>query len=245
MAMAVMVTTRLWLGGVCSPSRDRKLIDEVIGFIYRCALPSPMLPLLIAVDGLVSYVGAVQRAFRSPQWTGHRGGPRLVPWPGVVIGQVVKHYVYEGGKRAGLEVSRRLAQGTQEQLEALIEQTQGWGVLNTAFIERLNATFRARLASLGRRTRSLTRRKEALHSGMYLVGTIYNFCSYHASLLSEQGVRRTPAMAAGITDHRWTLWELLWHRVPEQVALTPNIHAPTPQLRLLSHSSQPQQELAA
>ncbi|MBF6613852.1 MAG: IS1 family transposase [Chloroflexi bacterium] len=247
MAMALMVTTRLWLGGVCSPSRNRELIEGVVSFIYRCALPSPLLPLLIAVDGLASYVGAVQRAFRSPVYTGHRGRPRLVPWEGVVIGQVVKQYVWEGGKRVGLEVSRRLAQGTWEQLGTLIERTQGWGVLNTAYIERLNATFRARLACLTRRTRNLARSANtgSLHAGMYLVGTVYNFCCYHQSLLSERGVKRTPAMAAGITDHRWSLWELLWYRVPEQVAPTPTVRAPAPQLRLLSRSPQPQQELAA
>lgn len=120
----------------------------------------------------------------------------------------MKRYIWGEGKRVGLEVTRRLAQGTEAQLAALIEQTQGWGVLNTAFIERLNATFRARLACLGRRTRNLTRKQESLHSSMYLeslhssmylVGTVYNFCTYHTSLLSEAGLRRTPAMAAGIT----------------------------------------------
>lgn len=209
-----------------------------------CALPSPLRPLLIAVDGLASYVGAVQRAFRSPLHTGKQGRPRLVPWEGVVIGQVVKQYVWEGGKRAGLEIVRRLAQGTEAQLGALIERTQGWGVLNTAYIERFNATFRARLAALGRRTRNLTRRVEALHSAMYLVGTIYNFCTYHTSLLSERGMKRTPAMAAGITDHRWTLWELLWHRVPDTVPI-PSVRAPAPHLRLLPQKLGTQKPLVA
>src|SRR5215210_7988270 len=247
MAMALMVTTRLWLGGVCSPSRNRALIDQVVGFIYRCALSSPMFPLLIAVDGLASYVGAVQRAFRTPQPTSHRGRPRLVPWEGVVIGQVVKQYIYEGGKRVGLEVSRRLAQGTEAQLHTLIERTQGWGVLNTAYIERLNATFRSRLAALARRTLNLARSggTDSLHAGMYLVGTVYNFCCYHQSLLSERGVKRTPAMAASITDHRWSLWELLWHRVPEHSDLAPTAHEPPTRLRLLPRLSPPHQSLAA
>jgi hypothetical protein len=248
MAMALMVTTRLWLGGVCSPTRSRKLIEQVVSFIYRCALPSPLLPLLIAVDGLASYVGAltgaVQRAFRTRQRTDHRGRPHLVPWPGVVIGQVVKQYVWEGDRRVGMEVSRRLAQGTEAQLEALIEQTQGWGVLNTAFIERLNATFRARLACLGRRTRNLTCRVASLHSAMYLAGTVYNFCKYHQSLLSEQGVRQTPAMADCITDHRWSLWELLWYRVSD-VAPTPSVRAPAPQLTPISFPLRAATRLAA
>ncbi len=60
----------------------------------------------------------------------------------------------------------------------------------------------------------LVHRKEVLHASMYLVGAVYNFCTYHASLTTKDGDRRTPAMAAGITTHRWTISELLHHRVP-------------------------------
>ncbi len=194
MAMALMVSTRLWLGGVRSPSHNRALIEQVVSFINRCALPGPLLPLFTAVDGLASHVGAVQRAFGTPVQTNHRGRPHLAPWQRVVIGPMVKQYVRERDKRVALEISRRLAQGPEAQLEALIERTQGWGVLNTAFIERLNATFRSRPACLARRTRQLTRAERNLHASMYLVDTPYNFCTYHASLLSEQGEKRTPAM---------------------------------------------------
>ena len=98
-------------------------------------------------------------------------------------------------------------------MRGLLTLTQGGGVLNTAYIERLNATFRARLAALARRTRALLRRKPLLRAGMYLVGTVYNFCTFHASLTQDR-LRRTPAMAAGITDHCWSVAELLWHRIP-------------------------------
>ena len=57
---------------------------------------------------------------------------------------------------------------------------------------------------------------------MYLVGTVYNFCTYHKSLRvslhlpggRRRWLRRTPAIAAGITDHLWTVEELLLFRVP-------------------------------
>lgn len=95
----------------------------------------------------------------------------------------------------------------------LLEQTPGCQVLNTAYIERLNGTFRARRAPLARRTHHLLHRKEMLHSGMYLVGTLYNFCTVHASL-GLGGAQRTPAMAARLTVHCWSVEELLWRRVP-------------------------------
>ncbi len=60
---------------------------------------------------------------------------------------------------------------------ALLERSQGGQQLNTAFIERLNATFCSRLATLGRRTRSLARLDETLQAGMYLVGSVYNSCT--------------------------------------------------------------------
>ncbi|HEX9439610.1 MAG TPA: hypothetical protein VF909_08010, partial [Roseiflexaceae bacterium] len=75
-------------------------------------------------------------------------------------------------------------------------------------------TFRARLAPLVRRTRALARLPETLTHGMQLVGTSYNFCTLHTSLTTREGMRQTPAMAAGITDHWWSLSELLSYRVP-------------------------------
>ena len=80
-------------------------------------------------------------------------------------------------------------------------------MINTAYIERLNATFRERLAPLARRCRALARHTLTLHEGMFVVGTVYNFCTPHESL--SHAHKTTPAMAAGITDHCWTMHELL------------------------------------
>jgi hypothetical protein len=89
------------------------------------------------------------------------------------------------------------------------------GTIQTAYIERLSRTFRARLAALARRTWGLGRtvaRLEAagaLWAG-WLVGTVYNLCTPHRSLAQGE----TPAMAAGISDHVWSIDELLHYRVP-------------------------------
>jgi hypothetical protein len=105
--------------------------------------------------------------------------------------------------------------GTWDAAWALLAQTQAAGVLNMAYIERLNGTFRQHLASLGRRTRHVARRQASVRRGMFLVGKVYNFCTDHQSLtLASSGRRRTPAMAAGLTDHRWSVEELLAYQVP-------------------------------
>src|SRR5207244_12619467 len=64
--------------------------------------------------------------------------------------------------------------------------TRGGTQINTAYIERLNATFRAALAPLTRRGRRLAHGTALLTSGMWLVGTAYNFCWTHESLRSEE-----------------------------------------------------------
>lgn len=205
MAMAMMVSTRLWLGGAVSPHRDRALIARVVALVAACAQWGP---LLFVTDGLSTYIDVVRKAFRTRQ-PGAVGRPRLVPWPDLAIAQVVKQYA----GRAVTGTVHRLVQGTTQLFLTLLWQTPGCQVLNTAYIERLNGTFRSRLAVLGRRTRRSARRAATVVQGMYLVGTIYNFCTTHDSLTRDDRCRQTPAMAAGITDHVWSVSELLHYRV--------------------------------
>ena len=96
----------------------------------------------------------------------------------------------------------------------LLWSTPGCQVLNTASSERLNGTFRSCLVALGRRTRRSARCAAAIVHGMYWIGTRYNFCTVHTSLRTADRGPQTPAMAAGITDHVWTVDELLHYQVP-------------------------------
>jgi transposase-like protein len=164
MAFAIWVPTRLWMGGVVSPKRDLDLIQSLADKVRQMAVCRP---LLLAVDGLASYVSAFRNAFRSkfPRQYGETGRCKMVSWPNIAIVQVVKQRV-EGV----LNVERRIVQGTKDMVAQLIQKTQGQGVINTAFIERLNATFRQRISPLTRRTRNLAQQAETLVAGMYLVG---------------------------------------------------------------------------
>ena len=215
MALAMMVSTRLWVGGVISLRRDKALIQALVAQVRQVALCRP---LLVAVDGLSSYVSAFQEAFRTklPRY-GQLGRAKLRAWEEVAIVQVVKQRL-----KGRLTIDRRIVQGTQTMVAQLIQLSQGVGGINTAFIERLNATFRQRLAGLARRTRNLARHPETLQAGMYVVGCLYNFCTYHDSLAvpfllahgGQRWLRRTPAIAAGLTDHYWSVEELFNFRVP-------------------------------
>jgi transposase-like protein len=224
MAMALQVPTRLWLGGVLSVHRDQKLIEALAQKVKACAAFGAI---LLVTDGLASYVTAWKRAFRTPLYTGKRGRPALLAWPQVVIGQVIKRH---RAKRL-VEVEARLVQGEETQRQALSLPEQK---LHSSYIERLNATFRARLHGLVRRGRALYRQQPTLQAGMYLVGTFYNFCTFHHSLRQEQSegrckwVERTPAMAAGITDHLWSNQELLTYKIAPPPYVPPKRRGPKP-----------------
>ena len=119
-------------------------------------------------------------------------------------------------------VIRRVVWGTSQQVKTLIEQTQSTTAAHVNYIERLNGTFRAGLAVLVRRGRGVARRLQTLEGAMYLMGSVYNFCTPHQSLRRvlhspnhrRRWVETTPAMAAGITEHVWTVEQLLGYQVP-------------------------------
>jgi transposase-like protein len=214
MAMAMAVPSRLWLGGVISRHRDGKLITAVVRLVRSCARS---LAILVCVDGLASYVTAFVKGFRHKLPRDGRGGrPRLLVEPGLLIGQVIKRY---SGRRL-VDVTRRVARGSAEAVAAVLARTGTGTGINTSYIERLNATFRGRWTPLVRRGRALVREAGA-QAGMWLVGCAYNFCWEHDSLrvtapadAGRQWSGRTPAMAAGLTDHRWELREVLGERQP-------------------------------
>jgi hypothetical protein len=163
MAMALAVPSRLWRGGVIRSQRDVVLITTLLPRVRTCART---LAMLVCVDGLASDITACLRVFRYPVRTGRRGRPRLVREAGLLWGQVVKRYV----QRRVMSVERRVVRGTAEAMAAGLAATGSGTGLNTASIERRNATFRASLAPLVRRGRAIAHPETRRTAGMYLVG---------------------------------------------------------------------------
>lgn len=118
-----------------------------------------------------------------------------------------------------VEITRKLVpRNAGASAEALFSASCGGTVLNTAFIERLNG-----------KCRHAARRLTALESGMWLLDCTYNLYWPHHELsrreASAQGKRGevllTPAIASGLTDHIWSIWELLSYRVASPPWLAP------------------------
>jgi hypothetical protein len=145
-----------------------------------------------------------------------------MPLPELRYAQVVKTY----RRRRLVRVSHRVIFGTREVVKQALA-APGWQI-NTAFIERLHVTIRQHVAAVGRHVMTLWKGEDGLRHQLALYQLYDNFCLPHASLRqplpepepthghgsAKHWRPRTPAMAAGLTDHVWTLREVLLFRVP-------------------------------
>jgi transposase-like protein len=213
MGLAMMVSSRLWLAGVVSQRRDSALADGLLRQVRRCC--QTVCELLICTDGWAAYPNSIRRAFREKiKRTAGRGRCALAVWPELHIGTVIKRTVKSHLK----EVIRQMTHGSLAQALKLLGRSNGGTMLNTSFIERLNGTMRERLAALTRKCRHASSKLHALHTGMYLIGGTYNFCWPHHELSKSVekggfGTPCTPAMASGLTDHIWSVFELVTYKI--------------------------------
>jgi hypothetical protein len=123
-------------------------------------------------------------------------------------------------------VKPRVVFGTREAVQHILAVCGRQ--INTSYVERLNLDIRQRVAAVGRRVNTLCQGEDGLQQQLVVYHAYHNFVLPHASLrqalpapLPTNGTGsathwrpRTPAMAAGLTDHIWTLRELLLFRVP-------------------------------
>ena len=246
MGMAIMVGTRLWLGGVVSEKRNRGLADQLLGMVRTCARTG--CALLVITDGWAAYPNAIQRAFRSKVLrAGQPGRCHLQIWDNLGIATLVKHTgcpLGQAGKQL-FQVTRHIVRGTAEFVAQQLTLSHGGVLIHTAYIERLNATFRQRLALLTRRSRQAATHIATLHTAMFLLGTTYNFCSVHHSLRQPnfdnpalpRWSQQTPAMASGLTNHVWSILELLSFKVAPTPFLPPKRRGRPKKLALTSSTT--------
>ncbi len=198
-------------------------------FVHQVAqILAPDCAPLFLTDGFREYMTALLTHYG--QWvqlprrqaTGPAPKPRWIPLPQLLYAQVVKTV----RRRRLVDVKHRVVFGTLEAVNHVLAPL-GWQI-NTAFVERINLTIRQHVAAVGRRVSTLCKGEDGLRQQLALYHTYYNFCLPHTSLrlplpqpeatygtgTAKRWQPRTPAMAAGLTDHVWTLREVLLFRVP-------------------------------
>ena len=136
----------------------------------------------VSTDGFAPYPDAIRRAFGKE----------------VDYGQIIKVYgTYSFGER------RYSTSGVIAAPKHEMEGRPDRNLISTSYVERLNASTRLFMRRMTRLTLAFSRKYENFGAAMALHFAYYNFCRIHKTL------RVTPAMEAGITDHVWTIQELL------------------------------------
>jgi IS1 family transposase len=207
-------------------TRTLAMAQRVVHQLVQVLAPG-CVPLFLT-DGFKEYRTAILTHFghwmqrERRQDKGRLPKPRWMPLPELLYAQVMKSY----RRRRLVGVKHCVVFGTRLAIERVLARC-GW-TINTAFVERLNLDIRQCVASVGRRANTLCQGEEGLLDRLVLFQTYHNFVLPHASLrqpllvpeaTNGKGSAKvwrpyTPAMAAGLTDHVWTLQEVLLFRVP-------------------------------
>jgi IS1 family transposase len=138
----------------------------------------------LTTDGHRPYLRAVEDAFNGD----------------VDYAQLIKIYGAEGGREKG-RYSPAICLGSDKQP---ITGSPDRDHISASYVERQNLTMRMSMRRFTRLTNAFSKKVENLAAAVSLHFAYYNFCRVHQSLSGK-----TPAMAAGISDHVWKLDELI------------------------------------
>jgi hypothetical protein len=173
-------------------------------------------PALITSDEYAAYESAIETTFgaviepEAPAGPGRRPIQPERQLPAELAYATVQK---ERERDRVVAVERAIVVGTAEQVERALEGSSCSATINTSFVERQHATDRCRNARKARRTYRFSKDWRAHEAMTFFTLYSYNFCWCVRTLRrkGEDGrwLRQTPAMAAGLADHVWSLTEWL------------------------------------
>jgi hypothetical protein len=170
---------------------------------------------LITTDGYAAYEEAILEAYGetiTPPRTGKRGRPKA---PYKVAPAGLTYAVVEKTRAKGrvVSIATRVVFGTLAAVVAALGISGVSKAINTAFVERQNGTDRHRNARKARKTYRFSKDWRHHESVTYLTMYVYNFCWPVRTLRIKDDQdgwqKRSPAMAAGLADHVWSIPEWL------------------------------------
>jgi hypothetical protein len=173
------------------------------------------LPNLITTDEYPAYQTAILRPMETvtPALPANRAGPRRHR-SHAALQYATVHKTRHKGRVVNIDF--RVVFGTVALVQAALALSQVSKAINTAFVERHNGTDRNRNGRKVRKTYCFSKDWDIHEAVTYFTMYSYNFC-WPVRTLRERNAEgrwqdRTPAMAAGLTDHVWPLAE--WLRFP-------------------------------
>lgn len=213
--MALDPESRLVLA-VVPGARDVENVEAVVGEVKRRTGGRVMD--LMTSDAYPVYEAAILDAHGQEVATTATGrpvrtmAPEKVPPPGLNSATVEKRR--EKGRV--VEIVTRVVFGTMVAVQAALAKSLVSRWINTSFLERQNATDRHHNARKARKTYTFSKDWRVHEAMTYFTMYSYNFC-WPVRTLRERDDggpwrHRTPAMAAGLADHVWTMRE--WITMP-------------------------------
>ncbi len=109
-----------------------------------------------------------------------------------------------------IEIVLTLVFGAMSLLARYLKRSSVSNVINTSFVERQNGTDRGQNSRKRRKTYGFSKKLDVHQAMTYFTLYSYNFCWPVRTLAVQSGskkLKRTPAMAAGLADHIWSIEE--------------------------------------
>jgi len=171
------------------------------------------LDVLITSDEHAPYETAVREVYGVATPRPRRPGPGRPPKPVKVVPAELCYATVRKRREKGrvVEVVRTVVFGTMAVLNALLRRSKASTTINTSFVERNNGTDRHQNSRKRRKTYGFSKELAMHRAASFFIGYSYNFC-WPVRTLRARGPdgswqARTPAMAAGLSDHVWTTEE--------------------------------------
>jgi IS1 family transposase len=176
--------------------------------------------LLITSDEHAPYETSIHEVYGVEQARPRRPGPGRPPKPVKVVPAELCYATVRKRREQGrvVEVARTVVFGTLCLLEARLSRSTASTTINTSFVERNNGTDRHQNARKRRKTYGFSKDLALHRAASYFIAYSYNFCWAVRTLRSRtpggSWQARTPAMAAGLSDHVWIIEE--WITYPSR-----------------------------
>lgn len=157
----------------------------------------------LTTDGLSWYVAAVEAAFG---------------WNGVDFAQLIKTYgtpLDESARDAQRRYSPAVCTWA---IRTPVMGNPDMDKVSTSYVERQNLNMRIQMRRFTRLTNGFSKKAENHAHAVSLYFMFYNYCRPHQTLTAKaNGIKTTPAMAAGLTDHVWSVEKILESMDPKKL----------------------------
>ncbi len=189
----------------------KRTLSHAVTLLEEVKRVTMEIPELFSSDQLDHYANALLQVYgnmaspmRKPG-PGRPPNPRLVPPKNLNYVHVVKEYK----SNRVYKISQKIIYGDAEKISEILNKSVVSRKINTSYVERNNGTIRHIDARCSRKTYRFSKIKENHEHQLFLSLAYYHLCRPHRMLIKRYGKPTTPFMAAGLTDHIWSMKELL------------------------------------